>query len=409
MAASDARPPERVDANNLPKSPDSVIASYSWAVLASHAVVFLYFLDTDALTILTKSVEPLCWPYFQSCWQVRFDTTAPIAILMFIQVLLIMTATFALATRHHRMFWILMIALNAYLLLIISLDYRFRANEFYMLLWLNVVFLFWPAKRWAIPLILMSFYFWAGSLKLNFEWLSGAVLYHDLYIFPPRLAWIACTYVVVLEMAVIWGLLARRAWVRWLVLCQLALFHDESLSQIHWFYPLLMAALLSWFVIDWMSGDNAGTVSFSSLWQGRAPRSAYVLLAIFASCQLAPFLYHGNKVLTGQGRIFALHMFEARQVCDVRAVVHNKNQMPTLVDLLLPGLPPRMVCDPIVYYDRVSNLCRTSATDPSFVDADFVMHARRATDAAMTTIVDEANFCSRHIRYNIFSNNNWMK
>jgi len=75
----------------------------------------------------------------------------------------------------------------------------------------------------------------------------------------------------------------------------------------------------------------------------------------------------------------------------------------------LPELELRRECDPVVYYDRVTNLCRSHVADPNFADADFVMHAKRATDATMTTIVDEANFCSRHEVYSIFSNNHWMR
>jgi hypothetical protein len=302
-----------------------------------------------------------------------------------------------------------MVGLNLYLFAIISLDYRLRGNQFYMLLWLNAVFLFWPSKRWGIPLILMSFYFWAGTLKLNYEWLSGAVLYRSLYILPTRFAWVACGYVVILEMILIWGLLSKRAWVRWLALGQLALFHAESVSQIHWFYPLLMAALLFWFVIDWTAPVSPRTVTLANLWRGRAPRSAYVLLAIFASFQLVPYFYHGNKALTGQGRVFALDMLEARQVCDAHALVHYTDRTSDDVDLLLRGLPPRKICDPIIYYDRVTNLCRFHAADPEFVDADFVMHAKFTTDGSMTTIVDQANFCSQHETYKLFSNNSWMR
>jgi hypothetical protein len=68
-----------------------------------------------------------------------------------------------------------------------------------------------------------------------------------------------------------------------------------------------------------------------------------------------------------------------------------------------------MICDPMVYYDRMTNLCGSYAADPNFADADFAMHARRATDAAMTTVVDDPHFCSRHESYRIFSNNTWMK
>jgi hypothetical protein len=391
------------------RSPDPVIDRYRWALVASHAIVLLYFLATNELTILTRDFEPICWPYFQKCWQIRFETPASVLVLMILQVLLIISASSALATKCYRTFWIVMVVLNLYLFAIISLDYRLRGNQFYMLFWLSAVCLFWPAKRWGIPLILISFYFWAGTLKLNYEWLSGSVLYRDLFIIPPRFAWAACTYVVTLEMIMIWGLLARRAWVRWLALGQLALFHIESLSQIHWFYPLIMAALISWFVIDWTTSEIDRTVTLGNLCRGKAPRSAYVLLILFAGFQLAPYFYHGDKALTGQGRIFALDMLEARQTCDVHALVHYRDRVPVEIDLLMADLPPRKVCDPIIYYDRVTNLCRLNGADAAFVDADFVMHVKRKTDAVLSTIVDEANFCGRHEVYKMFSNNNWMK
>jgi hypothetical protein len=392
-----------------PGAANQVIDAYRWAALACHAVVLLYFFQSGILTNLTKDIEPLCWPYFQSCWKIRFDTDASITLLLILQALLVATAASALAAKRYRMFWVLMVALNAYLFLVISLDYRLRQNQHYMLLWVNAVFLLWPTKRWAIPLILISFYFWAGTLKLNYEWLSGAVLYDDLYFIPARFAWLACTYVVVLEMILIWGLLATRAWLRWLTLGQLALFHIESVSQVGWFYPVLMGTLLSWFVIDWTAHPDNKTASLKNLWLGKAPRSAYLLLVLFASFQLVPYLYRGDRVLAAQGRIFSLDMLEARPVCDVRAVVHNSDHTDDVVSLLLAGFPARKICDPVFYFDRMTNLCRSHAADHNFVDADFVMHSRRATDTKLTTIVDQTNFCSQHEVYRIFSNNSWMR
>jgi hypothetical protein len=409
MRLSSESHPEQNNARSTSRSIDWVIGIYGWGVLAAHAVIVLHFLDSNVLMILTKDVEPLCWPYFRTCGQIRFETVAPITILIITYILLIIGAAYALAGRYSRTFWILVLILNLFLFAIISLDYRLRGNQPYMLFWLSMVFLFWPAKRWAVPLILVSFYFWAGTLKLNYEWLSGAVLYRDLYIIPMRFAWVACAYVVILEMVAIWGLLSKRAWLRWLTLGQLALFHAESISQVGWFYPLLMATLLTWFVIEWLALGTPDDVSLVNLLYGRAPRSVYVLLGIFAICQLAPYFYHGDKELTGQGRIFALDMLEARQVCDVHAVIRYREQASEAVDLLMPQLPARKICDPIIYYDRMTNLCLSHATDPDFEDADFVMHARRTTDATLKTIVDEANFCSRHETYNIFSSNSWMK
>ena len=385
------------------------VALYAWAVLGTHVAALLYFLDTGILSVTLNTVEPLCWPYFESCWRYRFTSTDQIAGALLIQMLLIVAAAVALGAGARRTFTTLLVVLNVYLVGVMSLDYRLRGNEFYMLFWLNAVYLVWPAKRWSIPLVIVSFYVWAGALKLNYEWLSGAVLYHSLWLIPPAWAWVACTYVVILEMAFTWALLAGRRWLWISALAQLALFHLESLSQIHWFYPLLMAAILSWFVIDRVAGDPHGAASLATLMRGRAPRAAYAILAAFAAFQLLPYLYRGDKTLTGQGRLFALHMFEARQVCEVSATLHRADDETQTIDLRMPGLNPREICDPVVYFSRVENLCRSRSSDPALIDVDWTMRVKRTTDAAFTTVVDETGFCGKGYTYSLWTNNAWIR
>ena len=59
-------------------------------------------------------------------------------------------------------------------------------------------------------------------LKLDPDWLSGATLYkQDQLWFPAGLVPIACAYVVVLEVVMIWGIYARRAPIFWFVVAQL--------------------------------------------------------------------------------------------------------------------------------------------------------------------------------------------
>jgi hypothetical protein len=277
-----------------------------------------------------------------------------------------------------------------------------------MLFWLNIVFLVAPAKRWSVPLVLVSFYVWAGALKLNREWMSGAVLYHPLWLIPKRLTAAACAYVVVLEMVMSWGLLSRRRLIRLFVLAQFGLFHVESLSQILWFYPALMASMLYWFVITELNG-NPDAVSAGRLFTGRAPLAGYAVMGIFAVFQLAPLAYRGDRALTGQGRTFALHMFEARQLCEVTGIVHWTDRPPTELDLRMPTLPPRTICDPIVYFNRVQNICRSRHDHPTFVDVDFTMKARRTTDSSLRTIVDEAMFCGKNYTYSPLFNNKWLR
>jgi len=397
------------DANLTELVADDVVRGYLWALLCSHAVIIAYWSVTDRLSILRSSVEPLCWPYFSTCWMARFESADGIAMLLLAEVALLGSAAWALVCRFIKTYLAIMVALNICLFVIMSLDYRLRSTEFYMLFWLNAVVLGWPAKRWSIPILLVSFYFWAATLKLNTEWLSGAALYHDLYIIPHRYAWIACSYVVILELILSWGLIAKRRWVVVASFAQFALFHVESLSQIYWFYPLLMATFLSWFVIEFIIGGRHSVSFAAAFWRGNAPRSVYVLAAIFAVCQGMPYLYRGDKTLTGQGSLFTLHMFEARQVCDVSAIIHHSDRVAETVDLLMAKLPPRMICDPIVYFDRMTNLCRSLEMGSTQTTVDFIMRSRRSSDASMTTVVDEADFCSKGERYSMLSNNDWMR
>jgi len=388
---------------------DPVSKAYGWSLLGTHAVVWVFFARTGILSSVTVGVEPYCWPYFETCWQWRLPSQAMAASVLIGYLVVGLAAGAALWHRRMRVFWWGLVALNLSLFAIVSLDYRLRANEFYMLFWVNGVFLVWPHRRWAVPVGIVSCYFWAGVLKLNVEWLSGAGLYRPLWWIPESWTPAACAYVVILEMGMIWGLLARSLWILVAVLVELALFHVQSLSQIHWFYPLLMAAILSWFVIDRLTGTNEGRADLGRLVRGRAPWSAYALMGLFGALQLAPHAYRGDSTLTGQGRVFALHMFEARQQCIVTATVASTGDVLERIDLKVERLPPRMICDPVVYFSRAQNLCRTRrGRDPAF-DFHLVMDAKRTTDLEYQRIVDAPSFCAAKYEYRLFANNEWLR
>lgn len=372
-----------------------------------HLVVWAFFSQTRLLASATAQVEAFCWPYFERCWQWRLPSfgAAQLALVLYLTVVLIAGA--ALWHGRQRLFTVQLIIANLVLFGLMSLDYRLRANEFYMLFWIQGVFVAFQYSRWAIPIAIVACYLGAGLLKLNTEWLSGSVLYAPLWGIPPEWTPAACAYVVLLELVGIWGLLSRR--LRWQVLAlgQLALFHLQSLSQIHWFYPALMASILSWFVLDRILGTDDGRPDLGQFFRGSAPKGAYALLTGFLALQFVPDLYLGDSTLTGQGRVFALHMFEARQQCEVFATPATPGAAPR--GLKLDHLSPRMVCDPLVYFNRAQNLCRTErGADPAF-DLHLMMRSKRKTDPSFTTIIDEPNFCSGQHEYVLFGNNRWLQ
>jgi hypothetical protein len=386
---------------------DAVLRLYVWGIVGGHVSAWLFIYSTGILASLQQGAEPFCWPYFEDCWKYRFASPSGISAALFLYGALIAAAAWCAIERRFNGCWFALLAASLWVAALTSLDYRLRGNQFYMLLWLNVVFLLAPSRRSTIPLTIVSFYVWAGVLKLNHEWLSGAVLYHDLWLIPREVRWLACVYVVLLEPVLIWGLLSRRRFVRNVVLAQLALFHLQSLSQIHWFYPLLMATVLSWFWLD-RAASTASPVSLRALFTMKAPRAAYGMFVVFAAFQLVPYAYDGDADLTGQGRVFALHMFEARQVCDVTATLTRVNGTTTAQDLKLHRLPARVICDPVVYFNRAQNICR-NRNALGVVDLRLTMRSKRTTDTAFTTIIDQPMFCAGRFSYAVLGENAWMR
>jgi hypothetical protein len=121
--------------------------------------------------------------------------------------------------------------------------------------------------------------------------------------------------------------------------------------------------------------------------------------------QLTPYAFPGDRVLTGEGRLYALHMFDARPICTGYAVLRQADGASTRRDLKLP-LDTRIACDPIVFYNRARNLCRQP--ERTFRDLDLYLLARRATDRDLRPVIAVQDFCARDLRYNPFWHNPWI-
>jgi len=266
-------------------------------------------------------------------------------------------------------------------LFVYALDYRMRFNQTYMFGWVLGAFLLAKDPLASVRALVVSFYFWAGTLKLNREWLSGAALYAKPWLVPERLVPAACAYVVALELGLVFGLLSRRRWVRHVVLAQLAAFHVVSVTVVGWFYPLLMFGLLSVFVLE----DEA-----------RVERRTFGVFALF---QIAPYAFGGDPALTGEGRLFALHMFDARVVC--RGVARVDGAGFPLVD---DADEARTRCDPIVILARLRRLCREhpGATIDAAVDA------RRTSETSLRPLVRIDDACRAAPVYSVWRRNPWI-
>jgi hypothetical protein len=402
--------PDRVAARPVPGGEaqsallaDRAIWRYGLALLIGHALCLGYLVTRGGIYLLLDRAEPICWPFFESCGSFRFHSSAALALLCGAYLAVIAFGLAAWSHRRPRVLLGCLAAVTVLLAAIISLDYRLRQNQYYMFLWTNLIYLVARDRRRCLQVLVVLFYFWAGTLKLNREWLSGAVIYKDLWLLPPALTPVACGYVVVLELVVIWGLLARSRFIFWSTFVQLAMFHLMSLSQINWFYPAIMSTILAIFVLGKADQDTQPTWR----WRRTDLKAVSVVVLLFSACQLAPRAYGGDPALHGQGRMFALHMFEARQECEVGAVFRHRDGRVSRGSLLRKDYPPRLVCDTIIYYGLARNLCRK--LPPGVSDFDLLMDARRKTDPAFTRVIEAPGFCRGVHDFKVFGHNWWLR
>jgi hypothetical protein len=114
----------------------------------------------------------------------------------------------------------------------------------------------------------------------------------------------------------------------------------------------------------------------------------------------------GDTALTGEGRFLALHMFDARTVCDARARTHWAGG-DREIDLKR-DLEVRIQCDPIVFWNRARTLCRRFAGTAAFRDLDLIVSARRTTSPQMAPLIAKDAFCAADPSYRIWRPNAWI-
>lgn len=385
---------------------DPVLRWYGALLALVHVLTHLWWRDRNVLAFLHRDAEPICWPLLQQCERLRVLSVDGIrAVLTAYVGLAVASALLFLQRERVRWAYGCLVALEIVKLGVVALDFRLRLNQHYMAWFVAFTFLFVPRKRDAIRVLVCLFYFWAGTLKLSWDWISGAALYRPVWLFEGTGLVVACAYVVLLELVIAWGLLARRAWIFWAALAQLVAFHVMSWPIVGFFYPVLMFLILSIFPLCRLR-DPSDLPEGLFVWlaRGRLSRPVYALGAFFSALQLVPWAFPGDRAITGEGRLFALHMFDGRTVCAGYAEIEGPDGRRTRKDLTVP-LGTRTMCDPIVFYNRARNLCRRG----DLRDLDLVVWAGRVTDAEMKQLIDIPSFCSKDIRYSPFRHNAWIR
>jgi hypothetical protein len=383
---------------------DMALRLFGAALALANVVTFIQWKFHNGVPLLIgRGRDSLCWPFWESCHAYALPVAVINAGLWLYLLLALVTAVCFLSRRVTAGYWLLLL-INTMRVLVMFQDYRLRANQHYMLNWIVLGYLFLPYTRVMLRHMLVSLYFWAGVLKLDPDWLTGATLYsQDKLWFPRALVPAACIYVVALEMGMIWGLYSRRAWVFWGVVAQLALFHYTSWPIVGFWYPTLMVCLLSILPLSRLLPPPRHVVATPEPHRHRRFAVAFAVAVVFAALQMTPRAFPGDTAITGEGRMFALHMFDALVECDATMTYHLPDGDRVEIRKETTKLPHRSRCDPLIYYAIARNACASAGAD-----FDLSLRSRRNSSAGYTQVLDLRAFCAAPPHYALWRHNDWI-
>lgn len=363
----------------------------AFGLASVHVLTSLTWLFSGFHRKLATVTDPVCFPYFSNCDQLYGQFSVSFwAWIFFSYVLLsILSLPFILKLKSENKILIWLAALMVFKFCLLSLDYMNMGNYHYMHLILSLAVIALPYKHFSIYMFVTLFYFAAGLLKFNPEWLSGAALVASSPIKGPILA-LGLIWVVILESCLIWLLLLQNRKVSLFLLAQLVFFHGFSWVIVGSFYPLTMLGLL--LPIFWDLYKNE-TFEWPNLNANRF--SAIVVYGcglLFLVAQVIPLVSKEDSALDGKKRLLSLNMLDAYTECLPIALLKTSDGAQRQVHVLKSGTGVRIQCDPILFESSLKNICKkTAAQNPTL---RFVLYSKRRTDLRYTKVRDFDNYCA---------------
>ena len=374
---------------------------------------FLCSLSWRPMHIAARMASPsdgYCWPFFENCFAYRPFTAEQVHLIIIIYGLIALIGVPLFFSRKHcalAYWWLIFVTVLKTLIYV--QDYSLRMNQHYMLYFITLVYLFLPYKRQLLRITLVMFYVWASTLKFNTEWLSGQAMTARPLGVPWRLLPASCVYTVILESVIVWGVLSANRRIFWAALSQLFLFHIASWTVVGYFYPTLMFALLSIFPLTALISSSAEPASLlKSLFTGREPAVIYLYIFFFSGLQLIPVIIPGDEKITGEGRLFALHMIDAKVKCQGATTLKFKDKTSQKIFIPLEKSIKRTQCEPAMNFSIAKRSCYLYRDDPNFEGLDITYEARRSTEKTMRPLVDIKDFCRQDLSYHMLQPNDWI-
>lgn len=326
--------------------------------------------------------EPICFPFFPNCYSLMVFSNGALTAFLYFYLFLSLLSLFCFLQKDLLKYgYLSLIALTIIKLGVHLSNYNFMGNYHYMANFVYLAYLFIPHKKIVIKYLIVAFYFAAGLLKINIEWLSGAAMINPPVIMGSFLV-ASLFYVILLELVFVFGLLSSNKYIRWAALGQFIAFHIFSWHIVGFFYPMVMFSLLSIFIIDEFLYHKKQAIPENHLelfFFGKEKALVYTVIGIFAFLQIFPFFFAKDTSLSGSLRLSSLNMFDAKTDCKVLMIAHNKGKSAHLA----PSRQRRGVrlqCDPVVFLNQIKQWCDINKTKNEFERLSFSISSRRSTD-----------------------------
>lgn len=330
-----------------------------------------------------------CYSFFPSCTDWALENPLVLRPFVVAYVILSILILVPIVLKKRKWVYSILLGLFVFKASLFLTRYNIIGNYHTMHLTLSMVFLLAPFAPFIYRIALCLQYFWAGSIKLNLEWLSGAALVKDPLYFSNSLHLLSLGYVVVLELVLVWGLLSRNAILRRMTLIQLLFFHVYSYFVVGFLYPLIMAGiLLPLFVIEMRDQDLKIELKKNL---GNWLAVAFVVLVCVVN--VLPKLQDGDPSKDGAIRHLSLCMLDSKTQCNTKLYQVFEDGNVRSMELPRLGDAIRVRCDPLLFEGYLRGLCRQMESDPKKSKLHFHLETRRYTESFFTPVRSYHDVC----------------
>ncbi len=370
-------------------SKESLQRSIYFGLLFAHLITAIYwFKDKNWMKFSTENYRIACYPVFKNCYEVVFENLFLVQSVFVLYLILSFMGLIVVVLDKKKVYLLIFFFLTFLKLCLLLSRYNLMGNYHTMHLSLCAVTILSFASNSYYRLALALQYVFAGLIKLNIEWMSGASLVsYSHYLIKGFWHSLSLAYVPTLELILIWGLLSKNVILRRITLLQLIIFHLYSILIVGFYYPLIMTGLLIPIIFQEFTEQKNEIRFVTNLHLKNLAPILFILLMIFWN--ISSKFYPIDQAMDGNVRYLSLNMLDAKLRCQ-HSLIEEKPDG-TIVALNIPKLATylRIHCDALVFESFLKRLCIQNPKSRFM----FYLESSRTTDKNYSLVRNYKNVC----------------